>query len=54
MKGCRLLSPACIRDDVLDIVDAHFAQFGNGISGLFGSAAATPKHAYANAFDVSC
>ena len=31
VKGCRLLSPACIRVDVLDIVDAHFAQFGNGI-----------------------
>ena len=43
VKGCRLLSPACIRDDVLDIVDAHFAKFGNGISGLFGSAAATPN-----------
>ena len=43
VRGCRLLSPACIRDDVLDIVDAHFAKFGNGISGLFGSAAATPN-----------
>ena len=43
VKGCRLLSPACIRDEVLDKVDDHFAQFGNGISGLFGSAAATPN-----------
>ena len=26
MKGCRLLSPACIRDEVLDKVDDHFAS----------------------------
>ena len=31
VKGCRLLSPACKHDKVLDEVDEHFAQFGNGI-----------------------
>ena len=43
VKGCRLLSPACIHEEVLDKVDVHFARFGNGISQLFGSAAATPN-----------
>ena len=43
VKGCRLLSPACIHEEVLDTVDVHFARFGNGISRLFGSAAATPN-----------
>ena len=35
VKGCRLLSPACIHEKVLKKVD--------GISQLFGSAAATPN-----------
>ena len=43
VKGCRLLSPACIHEKVLKKVDDHFAQFGNGISQLFGSAAVTPN-----------
>ena len=43
MKGCRLLSLACIHEKVLDEVDDHFARFGNGISQLFGSAAVTPN-----------
>ena len=32
VKGCRLLSPACIHEMVLDEIDEHFARFGNGIS----------------------
>ena len=43
VTGCRLLSPACIHEKVLDEVDEHFARFGNGILQLFGSAAVTPN-----------
>ena len=43
VNSCRLLSPACIHEKVLKMVDHHFAQFRNGISQLFGSVAATPN-----------
>ena len=31
VKGCRLLSPACIREEVLDKVDVHFARFQDSL-----------------------
>ena len=43
VKGCRLLSPACLHEEMLKKVDDHCARFGNGISQLFGSAAVTPN-----------
>ena len=45
VKGCRLLSAGCIdnRDKVLDRVVHHFADFGRGISDLFGAPAVTPN-----------
>ena len=43
MQACTLLSPACIQYEVLANVEYHLKEFGKGIGGLFGPAAATPN-----------
>ena len=61
MKGCRLLSAGCIDNhadrlhhvQLLDIVYQHFADFGRGISDLFGRNAVTPNmHMQMHLMDV--